>query len=149
MFLQKIWYLVFSGIKVTKEEIDNLSLGFDVKADELKDGNYKEIFKYAVKGCFRGDDIFTYESFKALYYALHSRRMVQGYGALRVLNFEQDEVFEEEVDEAYNKFIEHLEKLEKPVHTYESLDEVLTESLRGVFKYVSRSSFRRVLRDTA
>lgn len=149
ILLQKIWYLCFTGVRCTLKEIENLKQGFSVIVDECKPGDYKEVFKYAVKGCFKGDEIFTYESFKTLYYALHSRRVIQGYGVLRVLDFENDDIIEDEIDDVYDKYISKLAAFESPVKKIETLSEVLTETLNGNYIYVSKSSFRRVLLDTA
>lgn len=147
ILLQKIWCLLFNGLKVTAESIEEIGEGYSVVADEAQCGDYKEIFKYALKGCCKGDQVFTYENFKALYYALHNRRILQGYGVLRCLKFENDEIFEDEVDSEFDEIINELEAFEKPVLIVESLTETMTELLRGNFRYISKANIRRVLRE--
>ena len=148
ILLQKVWRLVLEGKKVKKSSLDELKQGFSVKADLLKDGDYKEVFKYAVKGCLKDGKLYDYESFKTLYYALYGRRIIQGYGVLHSLKFEDDEIIEDETDTEYDALIGTLQALEKPVFTYESLNEVLLETLRCNVVYISKSNFRRVLAES-
>lgn len=147
IILQKVWCLLVNGFRVSLSALDDLDTGYSVVADKAIPGDYKEIFKYALKGCCKGDKIFTYESFKALYFALHNRRIVQGYGALRCLKFESDEILEDQVDENFNAIVEELVCFEDPVFITESLTESMTEVLRGNCCYITKANIRRTLRD--
>lgn len=140
--LQKIWYLLMNGIEVNQTSIATLQQGYSVIADPMEKGNYREIFKYAIKGCFKDNALYDYASFETLYYALRNRRVLQGYGELFRLNFEEDSILDEEADEQYDAFLAKLGELEEPVFTAESLDDVQEECLRGNVRYISKSSFK-------
>ena len=73
ILLQKIWYLLMNGIEVNTTSIQDLRQGYSVIADPAEQGKYHQLFKYAIKECFKDGQIYDFETFKTLYYALHSR----------------------------------------------------------------------------
>ena len=148
ILMQKIWYLLMNGQQVNKRAIEELPQGYSVIADPAEQGKYHQIFKYAIKGCFKGDQLYDYNTFKTLYYALHSRRILQGYGVLHNYDFEEDEILDEETDEQYDALLQRLEYIEKPVFVAEGLNEVLCESLKGNVRYISKANFKKLLAET-
>ena len=147
ILLQKVWYLLLNGEEVNAPALDELAQGYSVIADPMEPGNYREIFKYAIKGCFKDDALYDFESFRTLYYALYNRRVLQGYGLLYRLDFEHDAILEDEADEAYDVLIGALGSLEEPVFYAEKLEETLAECRRGNIRYISKGSFRRLFEE--
>lgn len=149
VLLQKVWCLLMSGREVNAQAIAELQEGYSVTADRVARGEYHEVFKYAMKGSFKDGTIFDYGTFKTLYHALHHRKVIQGYGALHNFKFEDEagELFEDELAELYEGLIAELQRWEEPVRTYESLEQIVTESRRANTRYISKSNFRSVLRE--
>lgn len=145
VLLQKVWYLLMNGEEVNAASVAALKQGYSVIADPAEPGKYHQVFKYAIKGCFKDGQIYDFATFKTLYYALHNRRIIQGYGLLHNYDFEEDELFEEEADAEYESAIAELKRLEEPVFMVESLSETMCECLNGNVRYISRSNFKRIL----
>lgn len=144
VLLQKIWYLLMNGVKVTREAVDALPLGYSVIMDNAE-GHYHEAFKYSCKGAFdedKGAFVYSEEVFRILRKALYNRRMIQGYGALRCCNDDDQEIFENELQELYEDMLRKLQAVEKPVTKIESFEEVL--QARDC-RYISKTNMRRVL----
>ncbi len=94
ILMQKIWRMRYEGIKLTLQNINACKEGFSVIVEKATSKRFKEIFKYVTKGIFKEGDSAAHGigyDFLALYYALKNRRLIQGYGALRCLNFEEVE----------------------------------------------------------
>ncbi len=148
--LQRVWCLLMLNIKVTKENIINIEAmtnwrykdGFSVRAynvntrfsngawETLPDGpgKFHEIFKYAIKGTYKEESIFTYDEFWYLYDALKNRRVYQTYGVLQKHNFEDvDDVFTPQMatDALFEQFLKVLQSREKPFRTQTELDAIL------------------------
>ena len=148
ILLQKSWYLFYNGEKLTKQRFDEIKQGYSVIADRVN-GNYKEIFKYAVKGLYdprTGSFEYPYEIFKALYPVLHKRKIIQGYGILNKMKF--DESDEDEFDELYNEIITELKKIEEPIFQAMRLQELLQEfDEREEIQYISKNSVKGKIKD--
>lgn len=142
ILLQKVWYLLMNGETVTKEKLRDLSEGYSVILDPIQKGEYHEVFKYACKGAFKDGSIYDEETFRALYYALHSRRMIQGYGALHNFRDETAEILEEDLTQNYEEMIAQLRIFEEPVFRAESLTEILSDKNCS---YISKSNLKRLL----
>ncbi len=145
VLLQKVWYLLVNDQRVTAEAIAELKEGYSVIIDDSK-GHYHEAFKYACKGAFdesKGAFIYNGLTFRTLYEALYSRRMIQGYGALHNFNDLNGEILESELQEIYAKIVEELQAIEKPEKYVESLDDIIEQS--SYCKYISRSNLKRLL----
>ncbi|TMV42791.1 hypothetical protein FE783_36885, partial [Paenibacillus mesophilus] len=73
ILIQKIWYLLLNSIKVTKQAIHDLEIGYSSMMDEFKEGDYHELFKYMTKGngseTGEAEGLMTYDNFKTLYFA--------------------------------------------------------------------------------
>lgn len=113
--IQKIWYLLMNGQRVTLKAINDLSEGYSCMMDKFKDEDFLELFKYMTKAKEEDDSVFTYRNFKFLYFHLENVRQIQGYGCFFRI---KDEDMEDEVDELYDVLIRSLgesrKSLEKP-----------------------------------
>lgn len=146
ILLQKIWYLFMNGEKLTVEKVRALKQGYSVTADKAN-GNYKEVFKYAVKGSFKDGAIFNYKVFETLHKALHRRKIIQGYGRLNHIDFE-DEITAEEVDEIYEAIRRELQKTEDPERQYMSLKEIFSDFEENAdIRYISKNAIRHTLKE--
>lgn len=145
ILLQKVWYLLMNDQTVTAQAIKELKEGYSVHVLDSR-GYYHEAFKYACKGAFdesEGAFIYNEPTFRALYSALHSRRMIQGYGALHNFNDLDGEILEADLQEIYDQIITELKAIETPEFYCETLDEVIERS--ATCKYISKSNLKRLL----
>lgn len=146
ILLQKIWYLVYNGIKVNRKNLAELTEGYSGIVEKCKPGKYHEVFKYVIKGTFK-DSVFAYDydSFRYLYDTLHGRRIINGYGAFRGFNFDSDE--EEEVSELvekeYSQILAELNAVESPFCGYDNVNDVLSNIGAGI-TYISK---RKIAKD--
>ena len=147
ILLQKIWYLLLNGIKVNQKHIFELKQGYSVICDKAKKGEYHEVFKYATKGIFNGSGAAGFYDFVALDSALKGRRVIQGYGALRSIDFESDIDLSICADEFYAKFIAACKVFEDPVPKYENLQQIAVHRSRESVDYISRTAIRQFLGD--
>lgn len=162
--LQRIWCLLMLDIEVTKENIINIyeatgfkyKDGFSVNADLVTDGNYHEIFKYAIKGTYKKEAIFTYNDFEYLYDALKNRRVYQTYGCLQKHNFnEVDDIFSPKMqtDYLFDIFLQALQRSEKPIRIQSELEEILKDfktngrKRKRPIKYIGPSTLRRAFKN--
>ncbi|MBQ5926839.1 MAG: protein rep, partial [Clostridia bacterium] len=160
ILLQRIWCLLIMGIEVTKENIQRIyektnglyKDGFDCKSDNAG-GEYHEIFKYAIKGTYKNEKIFSYEEFKCLENALKNRRVYETYGVLRKYNFNEadEEVAMRLKDEATLEFellLKDLQRREKPLIVESCLEEIIedlnrNEKRKRPITYIGPASLRR------
>lgn len=142
ILLQKIWRLLVDGFQITKENIDSLTLGYDVYMNNAR-GKYHQIFKYATKGLFKSSDNASesYDEFVYLLEALEKRRIIEGYGIFHGFKFDSPEEFD--TDKEYERTICYLRGIEEPVRLYEYFETVLSNVKKG-FKYISRSSMKKI-----
>ena len=140
ILIQKIWYLLNTGERVTKKAIDNLELGYSCTVDPIDESSVYEVFKYMTKSTDEKNNILTYQNFKDLYFALYRVRQIQGYGCF--YNVKDDDSIIEEVDYFYNKYIEELHKQENPVEVCETPQDLLLDnqnliiSRKKIFNYI-------------
>lgn len=121
--IQKLWYMLFNDIRITKKNIDELKIGYSCTIDKFENDNYFELFKYMTKA--KSDTVMTYDNFKTLYYALFNKRQIQGYGCLFRI---KDEYLEEEINEIYDRIVNLLKEKEDPKLTFESPEQLLTDN---------------------
>lgn len=147
ILLQKVWYLLYNGERLTEKGLQDLKQGYSVTAEDSK-GHYHQVFKYALKGTFKkGAPVFDYEEFKRLYEALYRRKMIQGYGILNKFNFE-DDITSEEIDKVYQEIVTALLRVEDPQAQIMRLEDVVNElDNNKQVKYISRNAIRRELRE--
>jgi plasmid rolling circle replication initiator protein Rep len=143
ILIQKVWYLLINGERVTKKAIDKLKKGYSCTLDKFKESDFIELFKYMTKATTEEEEPLKYGQFKTLYYALHSVRQIQGYGCFYNIK-DDDEITMEEVEEMYNSIIEELQKEENPVETAERPTELLNDkeytliSRKKVYSYLKQ-----------
>lgn len=142
ILLQKTWYLFYNDQRLTADVVNSLQQGYSVTVDRAN-GNYKEVFKYAVKGSFKDGAIFNYDVFETLYYALHRRKVLQGYGVLNKYDFET--VAEAEVEKVYAEILAELRKIEDPEKQLLKLQEICAELEHDDITYISKNAIRREL----
>lgn len=147
ILLQKIWRLRIDGVRVNAKNIAALSEGYSVIAQKAGKGDYKEVFKYATKGIFKGDETAEeYADFEALALALRSRRITQGYGVFQSIDFDMyldQENADEDADMIYSNVIAQLRKEELPQIRQESLYDVYCDSQSdGNITYISKSNVK-------
>ena len=141
ILLQKIWYLLFNGIKVTKKAIEELELGYSCCAQRVV-SDYKEVFKYSMKGLFDPKTSrfnYCYKTFKTLYEALHRKKVIQGYGILNKFSFLTEDELEEQVN-LYNEVITALRLEEDPELLHSNLKDLVKDMESGEFNYISKKS---------
>lgn len=143
ILLQKVWYLLYNGERLTAEAVANLPQGYSGTADRAK-GNYKEVFKYPVKGESRRESItdvvYSYDTFAVLCEALYRRKVLQGYGILNFGDFDTDE--DKEADMLYKQLLEELQSIEDPEEQALRLEEVFAD-LDDNITYISKNLIRQ------
>lgn len=139
IIIQKIWYLIINDIKVTKNNIDNLDIGYSCKIDKLGPNDYNEIFKYMTKGTTEDNKKLNYNQFKVLNDSLFRVKQIQGYGCLYSIkdDFDLDSMIEE-----YDKLIEQLKNIENPLRVLETPGDLLKDK---DIKLISRKSYFKYL----
>lgn len=148
ILLQKIWYLRINGVKVTLGAINTLREGYSCIVEPCTKQKYKEVFKYATKGLMKSekDDPFgNFYDWLFLMYALHGRRIIQTYGVLRCLKFEEKISLDAKVDEEYFAIIRKLHEIEIPEQFFEVLETLERECSSGKITFISRSKVAEVL----
>lgn len=143
--MQKIWYLLLNGQKVTPENVEKLPLGYSCICDEIT-SNYYEAFKYTIK-LQEKDGILdmTYDNFETLYNALDGVHVFQGYGKLyRVGADEIDESFIEK----YNLLVAQLQLVEMPELDCMKIQELLLDlTINPEIRYISRKNIIQYLQE--
>lgn len=159
--LQRIWCLLMLDIRVTKENIINIyeltdrryKDGFDVKADNA-DGAYHEIFKYAIKGTYKKEKIFSYEDFCHLENALKNRRVYETYGCLRQYNFNDVDIssVKDMSDVIFDEILKELQRREKPFVIQSCIEEILNDlqsnkRRKKKIRYIGPAVLRRAFQE--
>lgn len=142
LFIQKIWYLLITGQRVSTKNIENLELGFSCMLDKSDTEDYQEVFKYMTKSSSEDGQIITYDQFELLDRVLKNVRQIQGYGCL--FKIKDDETILEDVDKTYNEFIESLQEKENPVGVCETPTELRKDV---IYTIISRKRVFKYLRD--
>lgn len=142
ILIQKIWYLLTNGYKVTKKNIDNLERGYSCMVDRGEEEDFQEIFKYMTKGESEDHQGISRDQFKVLDHALKGVRQIQGYGCL--FRIKDDETLDEKVDTQYKVLIDTLREKEKPLEVVQT-PEALIES--NEYIVISRKRIYRYLKD--
>lgn len=140
ILIQKIWYLLINGIKVTEKSINELEEGYSCAIEQFNEDDYAELFKYISKGSDEEGNILTYDNFVSLYYGLYRVKQIQGYGCLYRID---DDIDLEELDKQYDEYIQEIAKKESPLVTYEEPKDLILDS---EYTLISRKSFFKYLR---
>ena len=124
--IQKIWRMIYDGVRLTEKNYSELELGYSCMVDEMNEGDYLELFKYMVKGETEDKRMMQYSQFKVLHQALKHVRQIQGYGVFH--NIQDDDSVDDLVDETYNAVIEMLQEQEKPEFVYQTTSDLLEDN---------------------
>lgn len=149
VLIQKTWRLLYDGVEVNRFNLDNLKLGYSCQMVNAR-GNYKEVFKYATKGLLSSEPnkspVDSAADFDLLFVTLYRRRLIQGYGCLYRLKFEDDLSFSP--DDVYLEIVKKLHEFENPMMFWETL-EVLDGNMKKNtnIKYISRKSVKALVVD--
>ena len=145
VLLQKVWRLRYDGVKVTQDSINALQEGYSVVANKAKPKDYKEVFKYATKGVLKkSDKSGGYVTFETLMKALENRRIIQGYGVFRSIDFEmydEQRAEEEKAEALYNRFTDELRTVERPGFGGQKLSDIVSDAKKGRYVYISKRTF--------
>jgi plasmid rolling circle replication initiator protein Rep len=127
ILIQKIWFLLMNGFKVSRSNLSAEKGSYSCTLDLFEDGQYYELFKYMTKsnGSVSGadpDSFMSYRNFITLFFSLKNVRQIQGYGCFFGI---KDEDLEELNDEKYNIFVSLLLSIELPKKVYRKPDDLL------------------------
>lgn len=141
ILVQKVWRLLYDGERVNYSNINELSLGYSCMIDNAR-GRYKEVFKYATKGLLSSekgkDAVDTYSDFVLLFVTLYRRRLIQGYGCLYRMQFEDK--IDTSPDDLYLEIVRQLHEVENPELFHEDLDMITKNIPSSNVTYISRKS---------
>ena len=141
VLIQKLFYLYYNNIKVTKEKIDNLKQGYSCKLLKFREEDYAELFKYMCKNTDEDGKILKYENFSCLYYSLYKIKQIQGYGCLYNIKSEEDLT---SCENEYEKLIEFLNESESPERDINKVRDLINET---EYKLISRKTFFKYLKE--
>lgn len=141
ILIQKIWYLLMNGVRVTKKSIDDQNLGYSCMINSFAPGDYVELFKYMTKTKNEQGQVLSYDNFKTLYNALYRVKQIQGYGCLYQIKDEGDT---ESFEAIYEAFILGLREKENPLQSWEAPKDLLDDTR---YTLISRKSFFKYLRE--
>lgn len=140
VLIQKIWYLLLNGIKVTNKAIKELKEGYSCTIEQFKESDFAELFKYMTKETDENGQTLTYENFINLYYSLYRIKQIQGYGCLYRIKDDGDL---EEMEEEYEKYIQEIAKKESPTMVSERPQDLLLDT---EYTLISRKNYFKYLR---
>ena len=149
ILLQKVWYLVYNGIKVTKESIAELKQGYSCRCIPFEDNKFHEVFKYCLKGLVKGDEFnLEYEDFEAIEIGLCGRHPLQGYGCFWQIRDSSKDTFlavESDCVQKVQEVLTYLRETEVPIHECVNLDKVMSQmKTKGVLCF-SKFNIHKVL----
>ena len=134
ILIQKVWYLLNNGVKVTRSNIENIAtvrkklneklvddIGYSCSMDLFGDNDYQELFKYMTKSFGDNEEYFTFKNFVVLYFQLMSLRQIQGYGCFFRI---KDIDMEEAVDDTFAPIVDTLNSICEPVLTTEKVEDL-------------------------
>lgn len=140
IIIQKVWYLLINGIRVTQESVNELKQGYSCMISPFAPGDYAELFKYMTKETNEEGKVLSYANFKTLYDALYRVKQIQGYGCLYRI---QDDWDLEASEAMYEAFIDGLKEKENPVVCLATPQDLLHDTQ---YTLISRKSFFKYLR---
>lgn len=139
--IQKIWYLLMNGQKVTAKAIQELPLGYSCTLDKADDKAALEVFKYAIKSFDENQQHIDLSQFMTLHDALKGRRAIEGYGIFRdmIKKSAEEEINQDIIMHVYDSVIAALNLTEKPRYgVFKSLNDVKGEMLYGDTIFINR-----------
>lgn len=141
ILIQKIWFLIYNNLTVSKENIDSLDEGYSCTIDKFQNSDYAELFKYMTKGTNEDNQVLSYDNFKTLYISTHKKKQIQGYGCFYRIN---DDDLEQEVDKIYLDIQNFLTKEESATEIFQRPFELLDDHH---YQIISRKKIYQYLRE--
>lgn len=136
ILIQKIWYLLFNNIKVTKSAVDNLDLGYSCIMDKVDDNSFLEVFKYAFKNVDDYNVLMSYYDFKVLFFSLYRVKQIQGYGCFYNV---KDDINLLDISDKYTEFVDKMQEQDTPIkNVLFDLQSCIDDD---EYKYISKFSF--------
>lgn len=140
ILIQKLFYLYYNNVKVTKEKINSLKQGYSCKLLKFKEEDYAELFKYMCKNTDENGQILKYNNFSCLYYSLYNVKQIQGYGCLYNIKSEEDLISSEN---EYDELIKFLNDSESPERVLNKVKDLINDE----YKLISRKTFFKYLKE--
>lgn len=138
--IQKLWRMLYEGIRVTRANFDSLDIGYSAMIDKMEGTDYLELFKYMVKGETEDKKFMSYQQFKVLIVALKNVRQIQGYGVFH--SVKDDDSMDLEVNRLYDELIAELQKQENPESVCETVQDLENDK---EYTLISRKRIFKVL----
>lgn len=139
ILLQKLWYLIMNGERVTLKSINALKQGYSCWFKKILPKESHDVFKYIVKP--DKDAMMTTEIFQDLSAALENVRGIETYGIFRKFKLESEEI-DDSFDPLYDSIVEALNHIERPVECCEYPVTVRDNIIAKKCLYISRRSIR-------
>lgn len=143
ILLQKLWYLIMNGRRVTAKAIDSVKDGYSCWFKKILPQESHEVFKYIVKPDH--ETVMTPEIFRDLSDGLKSVRGVQTYGVFHDYKLESEEI-DDSFDPLYDSIVSALNRIESPIDCGESPSTVRDNIVAKKCLYISRRSIRSFIR---
>lgn len=146
ILVQKIWFLLMTRQRVNFKNIDAIPEGYSCSIDEIDNGSYYEVFKYAIKVYSEGDEkeVLRYEQLKTLDAVLHGKRCVQGYGCF--YNIKCDDEIDESFIAVRDIIRAHLRQFEEPVLMASHINQVFEDMCQDApeFTYLNMKAIHNL-----
>ena len=98
-------------------------MGYSVIFDAVDGNSCYEVFKYAFKCMSENQSLMSYVQFKTLRSTFYHKQTIQTYGAWH--NICVDEDIDEDVSDAYRRYVDELNRNESPERRVERLTDIL------------------------
>jgi len=139
IMLQKMFYLLMNGEKLTLKNIENLPFGYSCTADCVEGESWHEVFKYATKMSKDGASVCTYEQFVLLDDIFHRFKMIQGYGVFYNDKTKSDDDIDPTAEILFEKVLILLNSKEKPERDISmALDKIVDEVHKKQLTVISK-----------
>lgn len=139
IMLQKMFYLLMNGGKLTLKNIENLPFGYSCTADCVEGESWHEVFKYATKMSKDGASVCTYEQFVLLDNIFHRFKMIQGYGVFYNDKTKSDDDIDPTAEILFEKVLILLNSKEKPERDISmALDKIVDEVHKKQLTVISK-----------
>lgn len=129
--------------RVTLDKINELDLGYSVIFDAVDGNSCYEVFKYAFKCMSENQSLMSYVQFKTLRSTFYHKQTIQTYGAWH--NICVDDDIDEDVSDAYRRYVDELNRNESPERRVERLTDILRSGEEYGYTIISSSDLNQYL----
>ena len=141
IIIQKLWFMIYNNIRITKDNYDSIKIGYSCSLDSMSNNDYMEIFKYMTKSTDESGEVMSYDTFKVLYYSSIYIHQIRGYGAFHNIT---DDDLDDEVDKMLFDIRFLLSNLDNSSNYLFDLSSLL--SIGDVFTIISRHNIYQYLK---